>query len=63
MHIGQKVKVEFEVEVTAVCDSKDIAGREFFCGDVDLGEHETVPGRRKTAYVSGIPMGAVTSPL
>ena len=63
MHIGQKVKVEFEVEVTAVCEDKMIPSRAFFCGDVDLGEHETLPGKRKTAYVSGIPIGAVTSPL
>lgn len=60
MHVGDKVLVSFEVTITSINDDKDFGDRSFICGNIDLGEHERMPGKRKTAYVSGIPMSTVT---
>lgn len=57
MHIGQRVKVEMELEITSIND--DNGSRSFVCGNVHIGEHERIDGKKKVAYVSGVPMDCV----
>ena len=59
MKTGDRVRVEFEVEVTDIHDNDLTDGREFFSGRVDLGRHERMEGQRKTAFVAGIPISKV----
>lgn len=59
LKVGDRVRVLFEIEITSVSDHPDFGDRAFICGDVDLGAHEKYPGKRKIAYVSGVPLNKI----
>jgi len=59
MKIGETVKVSFDVTITDIHDNLDSVNRSFFSGNVDLGQHERIDGRRNTTFVAGIPISAV----